>query len=172
MSALKRKAGTQSGPDAKKPKQAQGSITSFFGPPKVTPAAANSGAAQVPAGSAQPAGFKFDKAKWAASLTDEQRDLLGLEIDTLHESWLALLKDEIVTKEFLDLKRFLDRENKAGKKVFPPKEDVYSWFVSPNPHLIWFPPRTVCSCLFSLKLKWEIPVIQGPVTRPSTRSKS
>lgn len=128
MSAVKRKAGTLSGPDAKKPKQAQGSITSFFGPPKVTSAAANSGAS---AGAAEPAGFKFDKAKWVASLTDEQRDLLRLEIDTLHESWLGLLKDEIVTKEFLELKRFLDREYKAGKKVFPPKEDVYSWFVSP-----------------------------------------
>jgi uracil-DNA glycosylase len=125
MSTLKRKAGTQPGPDAKKPKQAQGSITSFFGQPKVTPAAGHS-STSVP----EPAATKFDKAKWVASLTDEQRNLLKLEIDTLHESWLALLKDEIVTKEFLELKRFLDREYNAGKKVFPPKEDVYSWFVS------------------------------------------
>lgn len=62
-----------------------------------------------------------------ASLTDEQRDLLKLEIDTLDESWLAQLKTEIVSKEFLDLKRFLNREAAAGKKIFPPREDIYSW---------------------------------------------
>jgi uracil-DNA glycosylase len=157
MSALKRKAGTQSGPDAKKPKQAQGNIMSFFGPPKVTPAAANSGASASAAGPG-PAGFKFDKAKWVASLTDEQRDLLKLEIDTLHESWLALLKDEVVTKEFLELKRFLDREHNAGKKVFPPKEDVYSWFVltlSPYPN---YPSVAYIT-------------ITGPATPPSIQSR-
>ncbi|KAH8906028.1 uracil-DNA glycosylase [Coniochaeta sp. PMI_546] len=125
MSTLKRKAGAQSGPDVKKPKQ-QGSITSFFGAPKVASAVANSSASTSASGP-EPAGTKFDKAKWVASLTAEQRDLLKLEIDTLHDSWLALLKDEIVTKEFLELKRFLEREHSAGKKVFPPKEDVYSW---------------------------------------------
>ena len=55
------------------------------------------------------------------------REVLKLEIETLDESWLAHLKDEITTKEFLELKKFLDRETKAGKKWFPPKEDVYSW---------------------------------------------
>jgi len=53
-----------------------------------------------------------------------------LEIDTLHESWLAQLKDDIITKEFLDLKRFLRQEMDSGKKVFPPMEDVYSWYES------------------------------------------
>lgn len=134
MSAPKRRAATQpSGPDAKKPKQ-NASITSFFGAPKAGPStgtanksafAANSSATTAP----DPAA-KFDKAKWVAGLTEEQRTLLQLEIDTLHESWLALLKDEITTKEFLELKKFLDRETKAGKKWFPPREDVYSWFVS------------------------------------------
>ena len=67
-------------------------------------------------------------------LTDEQRELLKLEIETLHESWLKELKDEVVSKEFLELKRFLKREVESGKKVFPPMEDVYSWFVlSPLP---------------------------------------
>ncbi|RAL68261.1 hypothetical protein DID88_008960 [Monilinia fructigena] len=33
-----------------------------------------------------PAAFKFNKEKWVATLTDEQKDLLKLEIDTLHES--------------------------------------------------------------------------------------
>ncbi|KAL2175990.1 uracil-DNA glycosylase-like protein [Thermothelomyces heterothallicus CBS 202.75] len=119
MSTLKRKAGAEAGAEPKKAKQ--GSIMTFFGTPKPSSTAADGTAAS------EPAPVKFDKAKWVASLTPEQRKLLQLEIDTLHESWLALLKDELVTKEFLDLKRFLEREAAAGKKVFPPREDIYSW---------------------------------------------
>ncbi|KAJ0295554.1 hypothetical protein COL5a_009308 [Colletotrichum fioriniae] len=130
MSTLKRKAGTLSASDSKKPKQ-DGSIMSFFGAPK--PAAGNKGAGSTAAGAAGAAAgpeapaVKFDKAKWVAGLTAEQKELLQLEISSLHESWLALLKDEVTSKEFLDLKRFLNRESDAGKKWFPPKEDVYSW---------------------------------------------
>jgi uracil-DNA glycosylase len=50
-----------------------------------------------------------------------------LEIDTLDESWLAYLKDEVVTTEFLNLKRFLKKEKDSKAKIFPPEEDVYSW---------------------------------------------
>jgi uracil-DNA glycosylase len=128
MSTLKRKAAAAAGAEAKKAKQ--GNIMSFFGAPKSTPAAG--GASSNSSAAPEPAAAKFDKAKWAASLTPEQRQLLQLEIDTLHESWLALLKDELVTKEFLELKKFLDRETAAGKKVFPPKEDIYSWYVPPS----------------------------------------
>jgi len=71
--------------------------------------------------------IKFDKKKWAEGLTAEQRGLLKLEIETLDESWLAHLKEEVVSKEFLELKRFLRGEKEAGKKVFPPEGDVYSW---------------------------------------------
>ncbi|KAK3329722.1 uracil-DNA glycosylase-like protein [Apodospora peruviana] len=120
MLSNKRKANGGGGPDSKKPKQQNASITSFFSAPKATTAAAGSSAGNGPVAN-------FDKEKWVASLTPEQRTLLKLEIDTLHDSWLAHLKDEITTKEFLDLKRFLDRETNAGKKWFPPKEDVYSW---------------------------------------------
>ncbi|KAK2046886.1 uracil-DNA glycosylase [Colletotrichum somersetense] len=123
MSTLKRKAGTLSAADNKKPKQ-DGSIMSFFGAPKSVAKAGGAGSAV--ALETSPA-TKFDKAKWVAGLTAEQKELLQLEIDTLHESWLALLKDEVTSKEFLDLKRFLNRESDAGKKWFPPKEDVYSW---------------------------------------------
>lgn len=70
---------------------------------------------------------KFDKTTWVAKLTAEQKELLQLEIDTLDESWLALLKDDIVHPEFLNLKRFLKAEYAAKKKIFPPKEDIYSW---------------------------------------------
>lgn len=137
MSALKRKATTQpsSGPEAKKAKPTHNaSITSFFSAPKA--GASNSTTSGGPPGKVTTAAdpkAKFDKTKWVASLTDEQRTLLQLEINTLDESWLAVLKDDIVTKEFMELKKFLDRETKAGKKWFPPAEDVYSWFVSTFP---------------------------------------
>lgn len=70
---------------------------------------------------------KFDKKAWVDKLSQEQKDLLALEIHSMHETWLAVLKDEIVTKEFLELKRFLKKEREAGKTIFPPAEDVYSW---------------------------------------------
>ncbi len=97
---------------AKKPKT-DASITSFFGAPKSV--------------ATSPATLKFDKAKWVAKLTPEQRTLLKLEIDTLDESWLAHLKDEILAPSFLNLKRFLKSEIDSGKKVFPPLEEIYSW---------------------------------------------
>ncbi|KAJ6442981.1 uracil-DNA glycosylase [Purpureocillium lavendulum] len=117
MSAVKRKMNASANEsEAKKPKS-NGSITSFFGAPKPKPVDASAPAPAV----------KFDKQKWVDDLTAEQKELLKLEIETLDNSWLAHLKDEITTKEFLELKKFLDRETAAGKKWFPPKEDVYSW---------------------------------------------
>ena len=80
-------------------------------------------------GSASTTTSNFDKAKWVEKLTPEQKDLLALEIDTLDESWLAQLKDEVLSKDFLELKRFLKREHETGKKIFPPAPDVYSWYV-------------------------------------------
>ena len=123
MSSIKRKAGALA-PPAKKTKQ-DGNIMSFFAGPK--PAANGSSSAAAGASAAAAPTVKFNKAKWVASLTDEQKELLKLEIDSLHESWLVLLKDEITSKEFLELKKFLGRETAAGKRWFPPAEDVYSW---------------------------------------------
>ncbi|OAP56357.1 uracil-DNA glycosylase [Fonsecaea erecta] len=121
MSFYKRKDPPTSSPDdAKKPKK-NGSLTSFFGPPKASSAGGPNAATNEP----QPA--NFDKDKWVASLTDEQKKLLKLEIDTLDPSWLAVLKEEIVTPSFLELKRFLQKEINSKQKIFPPLEDVYSW---------------------------------------------
>ncbi|KAL8400151.1 hypothetical protein RB594_000526 [Gaeumannomyces avenae] len=126
MASLKRKGGSLAGADTKKAKNA--SIMSFFGAPKAGAGNAGAGAGGPSASAApQPVGPRFDKRKWAEKLTDEQKELLKLEIDTLHESWFSLLKDELVSKEFLDLKRFLNREAAANKTVFPPKQDIYSW---------------------------------------------
>lgn len=132
MSALKRKAAGEpaSDADAKKAKQ-QSSLTSFFGSstsaPKSTGSAKSARATTSAPPSAAVPESKFDKARWVAKLTPEQKDLLKLEIATLGDSWLAALKDELTTPSFLELKRFLQREHNAGKKIFPPPEDLYSW---------------------------------------------
>ncbi|GAB1195296.1 hypothetical protein APSETT444_004554 [Aspergillus pseudonomiae] len=94
---------TTSPADAKKPKK--GSITSFFGPPK---------AKTVEPKSTSSRSSSFNKQGWVTSLTSEQRELLQLEIDTLDESWLAQLKEELVAPEFLALKRFLQKEKQSG----------------------------------------------------------
>ena len=113
--SLKRKAAAAATDASKKPKQ-NGSITAFFGAPKPDPNKPTAAAA------------KFDKDAWVAKLTDEQKELLQLEIDTLHESWLPHLKDVLVTPQFLQLKRFLKQELQSGKTVYPPMKDVYSWY--------------------------------------------
>jgi uracil-DNA glycosylase len=121
--SLKRKAGDIAADAAKKPKQ-NASITSFFGAPKPN---VSKPASDPTAPATQP--IKFDKDAWVAKLSDEHKELLKLEIDTLHESWLGALKDEVTSESFLNLKRFLKKEGESGTKIFPPLEDVYSWYV-------------------------------------------
>ena len=143
---VKRKAAELALADSKKPK-VNGSITAFFGAPKpAAPAATGTaaistatptkdadgttttaGVAALPATSA-PALPKFDKEKWVAKLSEEQRELLQLEIETLDESWLAALKDDVTSKSFLELKRFLKKEKESKQTVFPPEKDIYSWY--------------------------------------------
>lgn len=121
--SLKRSANTSSSPGAAKKPRANGSITSFFGAPKP-----KEGASTPKAGApAPPPTVKFNKEKWVSSLTAEQKELLQLEIDTLDESWLAHLKDEVVSPEFLNLKRFLKKEKESKATIFPPENDIYSW---------------------------------------------
>ena len=110
--SLKRKAADVA-TDASKKAKANGSITAFFGAPKTTPKAE----------------VNFNKDEWVAELSDEQRELLRLEIDTLHDSWLPHLRDVLVSPQFLNLKRFLKKELEAKKTVYPPMADVYSWYV-------------------------------------------
>jgi uracil-DNA glycosylase len=123
--SLKRKAAEAATDASKKPKQ-NGSITAFFGVPKPNP---NAPAKQTVAAA------KFDRDAWVAKLTEEQKDLLQLELDTLHESWLPYLKDVLLNPQFLELKRFLKKEISSGKTVYPPMKDVYSWCDTTNlPH--------------------------------------
>lgn len=116
MASLKRK--TQDSPVDPSKKTKSTAITSFFGAknpnlPKAT--------------TSTPPTAKFNKGKWVAGLTAEQKGLLKLEIETLDESWLAHLKDEVVTRDFLDLKRFLKSEVENKVTVYPPMSEVYSW---------------------------------------------
>lgn len=129
--SLKRKGVDVATEAAKKPK-ANGSITAFFGQPKTNPPTSSTNPSQPASSPTAPETVptKFDKEAWIAKLSDDHKQLLKLEIETLHESWLAVLKDEVISPEFLNLKRFLKKEVETGKKVFPPSEDVYSWYVS------------------------------------------
>ena len=156
MTSLKRKASSIGKAPAEKKAKVDSTITSFFGPPKNVPAAS----ATTPGTRTGPGtGGSFDKAKWVETLTEEQRELLKLEIDTMHESWLALLKDDITIPKFLELKRFLKREAGAGRKIYPPEEDIYSWSVCP--HGTETHTHTLLICCFA-----------GHGTRPLTRSRS
>ncbi|KAL8277547.1 hypothetical protein RQP46_009979 [Phenoliferia psychrophenolica] len=81
------------------------------------------------------------RASFLASLSSEpsggrtvsDRDLLGLEAETMDESWLALLQDELRKEYFLKLKAFLWTEGVRGAgdskkgKVFPAAGDIYAW---------------------------------------------
>lgn len=117
----KRDAGHLKSPATDSKKTKTSSITSFFGAPKAKPTNANAKPASV-------VPSNFNKQKWVDSLTLEQRTLLQLEIDTMDESWLARLKEELVTPEFLELKRFLKKEKDSGVKIFPPENEIYSWY--------------------------------------------
>ncbi|KAL9616072.1 MAG: hypothetical protein Q9160_009019 [Pyrenula sp. 1 TL-2023] len=116
MASLKRK--TQDSPMDPSKKTKSTAITSFFGAKDPNSPKAATSTAPTP---------KFNKDKWVAGLTPEQKGLLKLEIDTLDESWLAHLKDEVVTRDFLDLKRFLKSEAENKVTVYPPMSEVYSW---------------------------------------------
>ncbi|KAI8322156.1 uracil-DNA glycosylase [Martensiomyces pterosporus] len=50
-----------------------------------------------------------------------------LEFETIDPSWLQLLLREIKSPYFAKLKQFLKSEEQAGKQIFPPAIDVYSW---------------------------------------------
>lgn len=69
--------------------------------------------------------FNFNKSKWVDSLNPEQRELLRLEIESLHITWLAFLHKELTKPYFLKLKKFL--KSQLGKTIYPPANQIYSW---------------------------------------------
>ncbi|KAF8742665.1 hypothetical protein AX14_002895 [Amanita brunnescens Koide BX004] len=79
----------------------------------------------------------FSLSAFQESLSEEEKQLLALECDTLGKSWLKVLKDEIRKPYFLDLKRFLWKEGvqwpeiPKNLKVFPPPNNIYAWSNTP-----------------------------------------
>lgn len=136
--ALKRKAGDiataaaetiTTAASSKKPK-VNANITSFFAasPSSTAKVTTTTASTSNTATSSDPVPTStFDRAKWAAQLSPEVRELLALEIAHLEDGWLAALKEEIVSEGFLGLKRFLRSEKQAGKTIYPPEDEIYSW---------------------------------------------
>jgi len=76
----------------------------------------------------------FSMSAFQDSLTEEGKNLLSLECETMGKSWLKVLKDEIQKPYFLSLKKFLWEEGVKGAnntpkscKIYPPPKDIYSW---------------------------------------------
>ncbi|KAF9131340.1 hypothetical protein BGW39_001951 [Mortierella sp. 14UC] len=60
-------------------------------------------------------------------LSDEKRELLRLEQDTIDATWLRALQAEFTKPYFIELKKFLKQEEANKQQIFPPKNDIYSW---------------------------------------------
>ncbi|THV02844.1 uracil-DNA glycosylase [Dendrothele bispora CBS 962.96] len=79
----------------------------------------------------------FSLKAFQESLTEEQRNLLQLECQTMGKSWLKVLKDEIKKPYFISLKRFLWEEgvrnvdDSARSRVYPSPNNIYTWSNTP-----------------------------------------
>ncbi|KAF9358522.1 hypothetical protein BGX26_001529 [Mortierella sp. AD094] len=61
------------------------------------------------------------------SISDEKKELLQLEQDTVDATWLRALQSEFTKPYFIELKKFLKQEDENKQKIFPPKAEIYSW---------------------------------------------
>lgn len=99
-------------------------ITDSFA--KAAPKVASASAASATAANTfTPA--NFEKSAWIDSLKPEVKDLLEVEIDNIHPSWLPHVHKEVTKPTFLSLKKYLAGEYKKNINIFPPKQDIYSW---------------------------------------------
>ncbi|KAI3652577.1 hypothetical protein MP228_002002 [Amoeboaphelidium protococcarum] len=57
----------------------------------------------------------------------KQAKVLTLEQETMGKSWYEALISEFQKPYFQDLKKFLDQQKQNNKKIFPQREDIYSW---------------------------------------------
>ncbi|CDO75787.1 hypothetical protein BN946_scf184934.g2 [Trametes cinnabarina] len=76
----------------------------------------------------------FSLSEFQSSLSDEEKQLLALECQTMGKSWLKVLKDEIRQPYFLKLKKFLrdqgvkgPEDSAANLKVYPAPQNIYAW---------------------------------------------
>ncbi|KIL64249.1 hypothetical protein M378DRAFT_163494 [Amanita muscaria Koide BX008] len=79
----------------------------------------------------------FSVSEYQESLAEEEKRLLQLECDTMEESWLGALKDEIKKSYFLSLKRLLWDEGvhwpevPKNLKIYPAPHNIYAWSNTP-----------------------------------------
>ncbi|KAI0784169.1 uracil-DNA glycosylase [Abortiporus biennis] len=76
----------------------------------------------------------FSLSAFQATLSDEEKQYLALECQTLGKSWLKVLKDEIRKDYFINLKKFLWQQGVKGPndtakslKIYPSPNNIYSW---------------------------------------------
>lgn len=91
---------------------------------------------------------------------DPSSDSLWLERQTMSPSWFSLLRPEMQKSYFQSLKTFLAAEDKAGKKIYPPRELIYSWSrLVPSPQHVrvvvvgqdpYHGPNQACGLSFSV----------------------
>jgi uracil-DNA glycosylase len=59
---------------------------------------------------------------------DNKTEFSHLHQQLTEESWIELLQDEFKKPYWSALTRFLDAEHASGKKVYPPKSDIFNAF--------------------------------------------
>ncbi|ONH72304.1 Uracil-DNA glycosylase [Pichia kudriavzevii] len=69
------------------------------------------------------------KEEFVKTLTEHQKRLLQLEIDTIEPEWFKVLAERglFTSESFLSLKEFLLGEIQRGKEIYPSSNDVYAW---------------------------------------------
>ncbi|KAG0670282.1 uracil DNA glycosylase [Maudiozyma exigua] len=67
------------------------------------------------------------KSDFVDNLTDMQRNMLQLEIDTMDPTWFNHVSEEFTKPYFLAIKAFLRSEAAKKATIFPPEKDIYSW---------------------------------------------
>ncbi|TDL25619.1 uracil-DNA glycosylase [Rickenella mellea] len=80
----------------------------------------------------------FSLSAFQESLSEEHRNLLRLECETMGKSWLKILKDEIKKPYFIGLKTFLWNEGvrspddeSNSSKIYPSPKNIYAWSNTP-----------------------------------------
>jgi uracil-DNA glycosylase len=67
------------------------------------------------------------KREYIKTLTEDQIELLWLEINFLEDSWFEKLHEELTKPYFIQLKTFLNNQLRNKVTIFPPQRDIYSW---------------------------------------------
>lgn len=50
----------------------------------------------------------------------------------MHIKWKELLKEEIESEEFTQIKSFIEKEEMAGKEIYPKKQDIFNAYINPD----------------------------------------